>query len=81
METKSVNCLTRCLWHWHKYGGKIIYDSNHAKVVDSESDYHDHVEMYASLDIKDFGIDYCLSAHKDFLNEDEIGILTKYFEL
>lgn len=80
MGTKSVNCLTRSLHHWNKYGGTIIYDSSHAKVIDSERYYHDHVEMYSSLDIKDFGINYFLSAHKEFLNDEEIEILTKYLE-
>lgn len=78
---KSVNCLTRCLWHWGKYGGQIIYDSNHAAVINSDRHYHDHVEMGANLaDIKAYGIDYFLSAHSDFLNDQEIEILTKYFE-
>jgi len=77
---KSVNCLTRCLWHWEKYGGIIIYDSNHATVINSDRHYHDHVEMYSTLDIKDYGIDYFLSAHSEFLNNEEIEILKRYFK-
>lgn len=75
----GVNCLTRSLWHWDKYGGDIIYDSNHVKVVTSSRYYHDHVEQFNPIDISKFGIDYFLSAHKDFLNDDEIEILKRYF--
>jgi len=79
---KSVNCLTRCLWHWEKYGGIICYDGNHATVIRSYRHYNDHAEMGANLaDIKTYGIDYFLSAHSDFLNNEEIEILKRYFEL
>jgi len=78
---KKVNCLTRCLWHWDKYGGTIIYDGNHAAVINSKRHYQDNVDMMCGLsDIKYYGIEYFLSAHKDFLNDEEIEILTKYFE-
>jgi len=79
---KAVNCLTRCLWHWDKYGGIICYDGNHATVINSDRHYHDNTEIGANLaDIKTYGLDYFLSAHSDFLNEEEIEILKRYFEL
>lgn len=79
---KASNCLTRCLHHWEKYGGQIIYDSNHASVINSGRHYNDHAEMGSNLaDIKTYGIDYFLSAHSGFLNNEEIEILKRYFEL
>lgn len=78
---KASNCLTRSLHHWDKYGGTIIYDSNHAAVINSERHYHDNVDMMCSVsDIKDYGIEYFRSSHSDFLNEEEIEILNRYFE-
>ena len=77
---KSSNCLTRSLHHWDKYGGQIVYDGNHVKVLGGERDYYDSTYMFWSFDIKDYGIEYFLSSHSDFLNDQEIKILTKYFE-
>jgi hypothetical protein len=74
---KSSNCLTRSLHHWNQYGGVIIYDSDHAKVVGGKRKYHD-IPVQGD-DIKEYGINYFLSAHKDFLNEEEIEILNRYF--
>ena len=78
---KKSNCLTRSLHHWNKYGGYIIYDGNHAKVIGGSRFYEDSHESDYSIDIKREGIDYFLSAHSDFLNEEEIEILKRYFEL
>ena len=77
---KASNCLTRCLWHWNKYGGVICYDGNHATVIRSEREYIDIYDLNGYTDALGYGIDYFLSAHKDFLNNEEIEILTKYFE-
>lgn len=80
METKSVNCLTRSLHHWHKYGGIIMYDGNHAIVWGGNREYIDPFELDDYIDAKSYGFDYFINAHSDFLNNEEIEILKRYFE-
>jgi len=77
---KSVNCLTRSLWHWSKYRGTIVYDGNHAEVIGGDRYYHDDTYTDLCLDIKSYGIGYFLNAHYEYLNEEEIEILKRYFE-
>lgn len=77
---KKSNCLTRSLHHWNKHGGIICYDGNHATVIRSEREYIDIYDLSGYTDALGYGIDYFLSAHSDFLNEEEIEILKRYFE-
>lgn len=77
---KEINCLTRSLYHWDRYGGSIMYDGNHAKIHGGKMEYIDPFELADYIDAKSYGIDYFLSAHSDFLNEEEIEILNRYFE-
>jgi hypothetical protein len=77
---KQVNCLTRALWHWDKYGGTIMYDSFHATVINSSRFYRDGHKQDNPQNINVFGLVYLMSSHRDFLNEDEIKILERYME-
>lgn len=77
---KDVNCMTRALWHWDKYGGTIIYDHNHAKVAGGERNYWDHVEQFNPIDIRDYGLDCIKRLHEHALEQPEIDILTRYFD-
>lgn len=78
---KDVNCLTRALWHWDKYGGEIIYDSHHAKVIGGDRRYWDHVEQFNPLDIKEYGIECIKRLHEHALEPQEIEIVNRYFNL
>lgn len=78
---KHVNCLTRSLWHWERYGGTIIYDSSHAKVIGGKRPYWDHVNQHNPIDIREYGIDCIKSLHKHALEPQEIEILDRYFNL
>ena len=77
---KSSNCLTRSLHHWDKYGGIIMYGNTHAKIIGGNRYYFDNFNIGDAFDIREYGIEYFLSSHSDFLNDQEIEILTKYFE-
>lgn len=77
---KKVNCLTKALWHWDKYGGTIIYDMNHAKIIDSSRESHDWVPMHGDSDLTTHGFEFIKRIHSDFLNDDEIKILKRYFD-
>lgn len=77
---KKVNCLTRSLWHWDKYGGTIVYDCDHAKVINSTRVYHDSTQMTVLLEIEFYGLGFMIKRHSDFLNKDEMIILKRYFD-
>lgn len=79
-EGKQVNCLTRALWHWDKYGGTIIYDGHHATVINSSRFYSDGSKQNNPQNINGCGMIYFESSHRDSLNDEEIKILERYMD-
>jgi hypothetical protein len=57
-----------------------MYGNTHAKIIGGNRYYFDNFNIGDAFDIKEYGIEYFLSSHSDFLNDQEIEILTKYFE-
>lgn len=77
---KKVNCLTRALWFWNRYGGIILYDEHHATVCKGKRVYYDPypTENMVPLDMMD--INRIKKGHADFLTDDEVEILKRYFK-
>ena len=80
-EPKKVNCLTKALWHWKAYGGTIIYDHNHAKIINSSRESHDWTPMIREIELTEHGFEFIVNAHNEFLTSDEVEILKDYFKL
>lgn len=75
----KANCITRSLWHWSKYGGTIIYDHNHAKVIGSSREFVDDTIEVKAMDLLEWGIVFIKKSHAEFLNDEELLILESYF--